>query len=286
MTNEWAEFRAYTEPLVYAAEGKKDTRYLGRFTYKTLMDFEGFGHILTVIARGYLYHDRDGALLPGSAYDRVERARDALCAWCSVPDNKKSSDPPVDFREKSAGFPELVNAKGEGWLYRHVRAAVKFVKKNPELIDVRAQDSCAALSKGFTREWKKKVRQFQVPIFASNTKGAWTLRFDDVLADALEAGPLRREEYVLPAETAKAIRSADLNGVPAEVVEELFRFYLANRREGTDWVVLPVANFDCFYGNTNFSHKWKSMIPKDILELSKDTLGVCRYRLTVPLLTE
>ena len=34
MTNEWAEFRAYTEQPVYAAEGKKDTRYLGRFTYK------------------------------------------------------------------------------------------------------------------------------------------------------------------------------------------------------------------------------------------------------------
>ena len=33
--------------------------------------------------------------------------------------------------------------------------------------------------------------QYQIPIFASQTKGAWTLRFDDVLADALELGPLR-----------------------------------------------------------------------------------------------
>ena len=281
MTNEWAEFRAYTEQPVYAAEGKKDTRYLGRFTYKTLLDFDGLGRILTIIARGFLFHDRDGTLLSGSAYDRVEHARDALCAWCSVPDSKKSSDPPVDFRELSAGFPELVNAKGEGWLYRHVRAAVKFVKKNPQLIDVRAQDSCAALSKGFTRQWKKKVRQFQVPIFALNTKGAWALRFDDVLADALEAGPLRRQEYVLPAETAEAIRSADLNGVPAEVVEELFRFYLANRREDTDWIVLPVANFDCFYGNTNFSRKWLSRIPEHMMERSKEMMGVCRYRMMI-----
>ena len=59
MTNEWAEFRAYSEQPVYAAEGKKDTRYLGRFTYKTLMGFEGLGRILTIIARGYLFHDRD-----------------------------------------------------------------------------------------------------------------------------------------------------------------------------------------------------------------------------------
>ena len=279
MTNEWDEFRAYTEQPVYAAEGKKDTRYLGRFTYKTLLDFDGLGRILTILARGYLFHDRDGTLLSGSAYDRVEHVRDALCAWCSVPDSKKSSDPPVDFRELSAGFPELVNAKGEGWLYRHVRAAVKFVKKNPELIDVRAQASCAALSKGFTREWKKKVRQFQVPIFALNTKGAWTLRFDDILADALEAGPLRQEEYVLPAETAEAIRSADLNGVPTEVMEEVVRFYLANRREDTDWVVLPVENFNGFYGNTNFSRKWLSRIPEHIMERPKDMMGVCRVRL-------
>ena len=281
MTNEWDEFRAYTEQPVYAAEGKKDTRYLGRFTYKTLTDFDGLGRILTILARGYLFHDRDGTLLSDSAYDRVEHARDALCAWCSVPDSKKSSDPPVDFRELSAGFPELVNAKGEGWLYRHVRAAVKFVKKNPEFVDVRAQNSCAALSKGFTREWKKKVRQFQVPIFALNTKGAWTLRFDDVLADALEAGPLRREEFDLPAETAEVISSADLNGVPVEVVEELFRFYLANRREDTDWVVLPVENFNCFYGNTNFSKKWLSRIPEHMMERSRDMMGVCRYRMMI-----
>ena len=281
MTNEWAEFRAYTEQPVYAAEGKKDTRYLGRFTYKTLLDFDGFGRILMILARGYLFHDRDGALLPGSAYDRVEHARDALCAWCSVPDSKKSSDPPVDFRELSIGFPELVNAKGEGWLYHHVRAAVKFVQKNPELVDARAQSNCAALSRGFTKQWKKKVRQFQVPIFASNTKGTWTLRFDDVLADALEAGPLRREEYVLPAETAEAIRSADWNGVPVDVVEEVVKFYLANQREDTDWVVLPVANFDCYYGNTNFSRKWLSRIPEQFMERSKDMMGVCRVRINI-----
>ncbi len=186
----------------------------------------------------------------------------------------------MDFREKSAGFPELMNAKGEGWLYRHVRAVKKFVHKNPELVDVRALSSCTALSRGFTKQWEKKVRTLQVPIVASNTKGAWTLRFDDVLADALEAGPLRREEYGLQAETAEAIRSADLNGVPAKVVEEVVRFYLANRREDTDWVVLPVANFDCFYGNTNFSRKWLSRIPEQLMVRSKDMMGVCRVRVS------
>ena len=279
MTNEWKEFLAYTEQPFYIAAGKRDHTYLGRFTFDTLTEFEGLGRILTVLARGYLFHDKDGALLAGSAYDRAEYARDALCAWCSVPDSKKSSVPPVDFRKLSAGFPELVNGGGEGWLYRHVRAIARFVKKCPELVDIRAQEKCATIAKGFAAQWKKKVRQFQVPLFAVNTKGAWTLRFDDIIADALEAGPLRREEYPLPTVITERLQNTDLNGVPLSVVEEVLRYYLANRREDTDWVVLPVASFDCFFGNTYFSRKYLRRIPDAILERSRQALGVCRVRL-------
>ena len=105
-----------------------------------------------------------------------------------------------------------------------------------------------------------------------------TIKISCIIADALEAGPLRREEYVLPAETAEAIRNGELNGVPAEVIEEVVRFYLANRREDTDWVVLPVANCDCFFGNTNFSRKWLNRLPEQIVERSAQTLGVCRIK--------
>ena len=38
--------------------------------------------------------------------------------------------------------------------------------------------------------WRDKVVQFQVGIFTLTTKGAWTLRLDDILADALVQGPL------------------------------------------------------------------------------------------------
>ena len=79
-----------------------------------LDDFSGFGRVFTVIARGYLFHDKDGNLLPGNPYDRVEYARNALCAWCSVPDKKKSPGLPMDFRELSADFPELVDSDGKG----------------------------------------------------------------------------------------------------------------------------------------------------------------------------
>ncbi len=45
----------------------------------------------------------------------------------------------------------------------------------------------------------------QVPPFASNTKGAWVLRFDDILANALELGPLRNRDFELPEETIQRI---------------------------------------------------------------------------------
>ena len=51
MTNEWLEFQAYIKKPTYSAESKHDLSYLGRFTFKTITDFEGFGRILTIIAR-------------------------------------------------------------------------------------------------------------------------------------------------------------------------------------------------------------------------------------------
>jgi hypothetical protein len=46
------------------------------------------------------------------------------------------------------------------------------------------------LKKGFDAAWRAKVKQYQVSLYSPDTKGAWVLRFDDVLADALELGPL------------------------------------------------------------------------------------------------
>ena len=59
---------------------------------------------------------------------------------------------------------------------------------------------------------------------------------------------------------------------------DVVAFYEANKTEASDWVVLPIANFDCYYGNTNFSKKWLSKISDIILTrevsngVSRDTL--------------
>ena len=276
MTNEWAEFRAYTEVPVYTAARKTDTTYLGRFTFDMIAEFTGFGRILTTIARGYLFHDKDGRVLD-NPYERIEAARNALCAWCSVPDKKKSSEPPVDFRELSADFPELVDQDGKGWYYRHIKSVIQFVKANPDKVSKSAYKKCENISAGFTAQWKKKVRQLQVPIFALNTKGAWTLRFDDIIADALEAGALRTEEYPLPEMVISQLEATDTNGVPKEIIAELIRYYLANKQDDTEWVVLPVANFDAYYGNNNLSKKLLAKIPKSLI-LRDHKHGLSRYK--------
>ena len=279
MTNEWLEFQAYIKKPTYSAVSKHDLSYLGRFTFKTITDFEGFGRILTVIARGYLFHNQDGSLRGGNPYKRVEYARIALCAWCSVPD-KNEDEPITNFGALALDFPELVNAKGEGWYYRHVQNIVKFVKKNPDAVSEKAKTTVALIAKGFKTEWKKKVRQLQVPIFALNTKAAWALRFDDILADALELGALRTEEYILPPERENAINAFDLGGVPFEVVCDVVAYCEANKPTDTTWVVLPIANFDCYYGNTNFSKKWLSKIPVEILSREVSN-GVSRVKLNI-----
>ena len=277
MTNEWLEFKAYTDKPTYFSSGKRDFSYLGRFSFKTILDLEGLGRILTIIARGYLFHDKDGSILKDSAYSRVEYARNALCAWCSI-DTKESSD--VNFAHLSNDFPELVSEKGEGWFCSHIKGITKFAKKNPALMSVKAMETISAISKGFTKMWTKKVKQMLVPPFALNTKGAWILRFDDILADALELGALQTHEIRLPRHIKEKLESIDLNDVPYEVVSDVICFCIANKKDNTDWVQLPVANFDCYYGNTNFSKKWLSKIPDTILEREVAS-GICRIKLKI-----
>ena len=41
MINEWVEFCAYTGTVSYTASKKSDTTWLGRFTFATILEFEG-----------------------------------------------------------------------------------------------------------------------------------------------------------------------------------------------------------------------------------------------------
>ena len=142
-----------------------------------------------------------------------------------------------------------------------------------------AQKKCAAIEKGFDGAWRDKVIQMQIPLFAPTTKGQWGLRFDSFLAQALELGPLRKDALNLPPELAEKLRTLTPKGVPVEMVETLAAYYRANKPQDSDWVVLPVANFDAYFGTTSFGRKYLKQIPETILERSETGFGLCRYRL-------
>ena len=64
--------------------------------------------------------------------------------------------------------------------------------------------------------------------------------------------------------------------------EELSAFLPAFLEEGTvngRLVVLPVANFDAYFGTTSFGRKYLKQIPETVLERSETGFGLCRYRL-------
>ena len=44
-------------------------------------------------------------------------------------------------------------------------------------------------------------------------------------------------------------------------------------------MVLPVANFDAYFGDTSFSKKYLPKIPPEIMERSS-AFGISRYRIT------
>ncbi len=280
MLNEWQEFLDYTGPVIYKASGKKDTSWLGRFTFEALREFGGLSRILTVLARGFLFHGPDGRKLDGRPRERTGYAHRGLCAWCSVPE-RASAKPEwqyrTDFGLLHEEFPALVDEDGRGWFCRHFHAAMAFAQNNPKVVRKAYSEAAGELDKKFGAEWRKKVRQFQMPLFSSNADAAWIIRFDDVIADALELGPLRQGMVDLPDDLLAKIEAVRPGKLPSAVIQMLITYYIANKPEDSKWVVLPVANFDCWFGDTNFGRKYLSQIPEEIIQRSS-SFGVSRYR--------
>ena len=269
MLNEFEEFRAYTTPVKYEVSRKGDTAFLGRFTFESLLNLEGMSRILTILARGYL--------------PDIDRARNAIRAWCSIPDSKKATpkekwQSKTDFRDLHDAFPELVDENGAGWFYRHAHGVAEFVLAHPDVVRKGYTEYAEAIQNKFDRMWRDKVVQFQIPIFSLTTKGAWTLRFDDILADALEQELLQNYEITIPEELRQ--RAENLTSKKAApYICDLIAYYHAHKEDDSEWVVLPVTSFDMYYGGSYFSKRILSTIPESILE-RQNHMGTCRYRIT------
>lgn len=274
MLNEQQEFLSYTSVPEYVSKNKQDFSYLGRIAFATILDFEGLPRILSIIARGYMHE--------GNSPD-IDRAYRALCAWCSIPDKKENATREEwqyksNFRELHEEFPELVTDDGRGWFYRHVHGVADYILSNPNKTSKGAYDNALAIESGFDKKWRNKVIQFQIPIFSEKTKGAWIVRFDDMIADALELGALKVYPETLPENISKK-----LSAVPNDLrdkVSYLVAYYLANIDDEMEWVVLPVVSFDAYFGGTTFSKKILSKLPKDIIIRDRTSYGVSRYKVS------
>ena len=274
MLNEIQEFLDYTTPVKYAAETKSDTTYLRHFTLDFFTSFDGLNRVLTIIARGYLFQNGE---------PDVDRTKRALLAWSSIPESKKATPKEewqyrTDFRELHEEFPELVDKNGKGWLHRHAHGVEKFILKNAEQIDSRKVPQAEKIHKTFDAQWRTKVEQLQNSIFNSNTKGGWVFRFDDAIAEALELGPLHNFEITLPEELKQRIIQS-ISTKAAPYVCNLISYYLAHRREDTEWVVLPVSSFDNYYCSSYFSKKVLTKIPETVL-VRQERSGISRYYIT------
>ena len=224
MTNEWNEYRAYIGTPTYAVTDKKDTSFLGRFTSDMIKDFSGLTRIFTILARGYIFHNPDGSLKDGDPYERIEYARCALCAWCSLPSNKKATP-----------------------------------------------------TKEWDMAWENKVKQYQVPLFSSNTNAEWLLSFDSAIADALELGALRCEAVTLTAEQTKHLELYKPKDVPMKVLITLAEFYIANKQEQSEWMILPVTNIGAYLGSSSLGRQYLSKIPPELMKRKQSSFGASVY---------
>ena len=286
MTNEWNEYKAYIGQPTYAVSNGKDTTFLGRFTTDMIKDFKGFARIFTILARGYLFHNADGSLKDGDPRERIEYARRALCAWCSMPDKKKNATPIAEwqfktcFAEYHEEFPELVTSDGAGWYYRHVHLLAEFIRNNTNSVNKRLH-CLAERTKEWDAAWANKVKQYQVPLFSSNTNAEWLLSFDSAIADALEFGALRCEAVTLTAEQTKRLEQFKPKDVPMKVLTTLADFYIANKQEQSEWVILPVTNIGAYLGSSSLGRQYLSKIPPELMERKQSSFGASVYKMMI-----
>jgi len=308
VVNEIEEFWAYITFPAYKADRKNDTSYMGRFTFPMLLGFYGFQRILTILARGFLFED--GC----NGYDRIDYARRALLAWCSVSTgrtqtqkktpNQTDSGNQTNYAIYHAEFPDLVDEAGDGWLIRHVENIVRFVEAHPDKVRKEAIENASSLKKGFRKFWTGKVDHLQAVPFSGNTDGKWGLRIEDALADALVLGPLKNRDFDLPEPIARRLTEQTPKGVPPAVSVLLYKYYQVQRdlsrpaggscdNQATDqltapecsdaeslpFIVMPEQNVNTCFGNTAFSQKWVYALTGPIIE-RKTADGVCKYRIT------
>ena len=285
MTNEWLEFKAYTDAPVFLAENKQSTAFIGRFTARMIKQNKGFSRIFTVLARGYLFHNADGTLRTDDPYARTEEVRRFLCAWCSLPYESitnKALKFHTSFPELHSEVPDIVDENGAGWYYRYLHSLSYYIKKNKE--DITKKLHCFAEKKtlkAIESTWANKLIQYQYSIYNNRSSADFPLLFDTAIADALVLGPLRTEAVVLSDEMLDKIRAYHADAKTERLMITLAKYYIANKEPDSDWVIMPRTNISAYLGSATYMESYESKIPNELMEKKPEMGGVSAVKIVI-----
>lgn len=285
MTNEWLEFKAYTDTPVFLAGSKQSTAFMGRFSTTIIKKNKGFNRIFTVLARGYLFHNADGTLRTDDPYERTEEARRCLCAWCSLPYEtvtNKALKFHTSFPELHSEFPDIVDENGAGWYYRYLHSLSTYIKKNKE--DITKKLHCFAEKKtlkAIEDKWSRKLIQFQYSVYNDKSYADFPLLFDTAIADALVLGPLRTEAVVLSDEALDKIRAYQADAKTERLMIALAEYYIANKEPDCEWVIMPRTNISAYLGSASYMEMYESKMPDEFMEKKAELGGVSAVRINL-----
>ena len=85
------------------------------------------------------------------------------------------------------------------------------------------------------------------------------------------------DEQIVPGENGQLVILSTEYQIANLSDTQRVAYYVANRPEDSNWVVLPVINFDCYFGDTNFGRKYLAMLPDEVIQRNS-SFGVSRYR--------
>ena len=285
LTNEWLEFKAYTDTPVFLAESKQSTAFIGRFTVRMIKQNKGFNRIFTVLARGYLFHNADGTLRTDDPYERTEEARRFLCAWCSLPYETVSNKAlafHTSFPELHSEFPNIVDEHGAGWYYRYLHSLSAYIKKNKE--NVTKKLHCLTEKKtlkAIESTWANKLIQFQYSIYNNRSSADFPLLFDTAIADALVLGPLRTEAVELSDEALQKIKAYGVTAKTERLMMTLTEYYIANKEPDSEWVIIPRTNISAYLGSATYMESYENKIPDEFMEKKPEMGGVSAVRINL-----
>ena len=285
MTNEWLEFKAYTDTPVFLANSKQSTAFIGRFTVRMIKQNKGFNRIFTILARGYLFHNTDGTLRTDDPYERTEEARRFLCAWCSLPYESVTNKAlafHTSFPELYSEFPNIVDKNGAGWYYRYLHSFSVYIKKNKESVTKKLH--CFAEKKtlkAIESTWANKLIQYQYSVYNDRSSADFPLLFDTAIADALVLGPLRTEAVVLSDKELQKIKAYGVNAKTERLMITLAEYYSANKEPDCEWVIMPRTNISAYLGSATYMESYEGKIPEGFMEKKPEMGGVSAVRIVI-----